>query len=243
MRTRWAAIGAAVAVSLGGGVVLVANAATSGTYNSNIQDGFTFNDVSMNVFQPITPCRLLDTRTGNVPGSSPAVRYQRGIRNAEIGSTSPVNESNNNIEVPFDPAAAGDEASFGTGAGQYYTPLMGDCDESIVNGHDPVAIVVNITIGSMNDAGFMTLYPWDDPEDKPYTSSITVYRTAPTEMNGVTIALAAATDAYNDAVEGMNSFRIYQEEDRGSVDVIIDVFGYYYSQQIVANVEGVDLPL
>ncbi|MTA13398.1 MAG: hypothetical protein F2534_12430 [Actinobacteria bacterium] len=49
-RARWAAIGAAVAVSLGGGSVLVASASvTSGTRS---------------VYVPITPCRLFDTRPG-----------------------------------------------------------------------------------------------------------------------------------------------------------------------------------
>ncbi len=43
-RSRWAAIGAAVAVSLGGGAVFVANAVVGGS-----------------TFVPIEPCRLLDT--------------------------------------------------------------------------------------------------------------------------------------------------------------------------------------
>jgi hypothetical protein len=46
-RTRWAAIGAAIAVSLGGGVSLIANAAGGGTPSSLIN---------------IVPCRLMDTR-------------------------------------------------------------------------------------------------------------------------------------------------------------------------------------
>ncbi|MEP7046713.1 MAG: hypothetical protein ABI949_08545 [Ilumatobacteraceae bacterium] len=46
-RSRWAAIGAAVAVTLSAGGMFVANAASSGDASS---------------FVPITPCRLLDTR-------------------------------------------------------------------------------------------------------------------------------------------------------------------------------------
>ena len=47
VRTRWAAIGAAVAVTLGGGTALVANAAGSGQPSSLVN---------------IVPCRLIDTR-------------------------------------------------------------------------------------------------------------------------------------------------------------------------------------
>jgi hypothetical protein len=47
MRTRWAAIGAAVAVSLGGGATWIANAAGSSSPSS---------------FISIVPCRLMDTR-------------------------------------------------------------------------------------------------------------------------------------------------------------------------------------
>lgn len=49
LRVRWAAIGAAIAVSLGGGVVLIADAATP---------------AAPSTFVPIVPCRLADTRPG-----------------------------------------------------------------------------------------------------------------------------------------------------------------------------------
>ncbi len=48
-RSRWAAIGAAVAVSLGAGGAITSLAASS---------------ASASVFVPVTPCRLLDTRPG-----------------------------------------------------------------------------------------------------------------------------------------------------------------------------------
>ncbi len=60
IRTRWAAVGAAVAVTLGAGGLGVANA--------------TLDSGERTSFVPITPCRLLDTRPGvdNVgPRSSP----------------------------------------------------------------------------------------------------------------------------------------------------------------------------
>ncbi len=47
-RSRWAAIGAAVAVSLGGGVVWIAQAADNSTPSSSLT--------------AIAPCRLMDTR-------------------------------------------------------------------------------------------------------------------------------------------------------------------------------------
>ncbi|NDD98360.1 MAG: hypothetical protein EBZ93_12880 [Actinobacteria bacterium] len=50
MRTRWAAIGAAVAVTLGGGGFFVANA---GTTTPNADDA---------AYHPVTPVRVLDTR-------------------------------------------------------------------------------------------------------------------------------------------------------------------------------------
>ncbi|MBI4885298.1 MAG: hypothetical protein HY826_14720, partial [Actinobacteria bacterium] len=52
-RTRWAAIGAAVAVALGGGTLAWVGAATGSTPSS---------------FVPITPCRLLDTRSTSPVG-------------------------------------------------------------------------------------------------------------------------------------------------------------------------------
>ena len=62
MRVRWAAIGAAVAVTVGGGALGVVNA--------------TVTSGARAVFIPITPCRLFDTR----PDS------QIGLRGAPIAA-------------------------------------------------------------------------------------------------------------------------------------------------------------
>ena len=51
-RSRWAAVGAAVAVTLGGGGLFVAHAASSGASS----------------YVAVTPCRLLDTRAGSGVG-------------------------------------------------------------------------------------------------------------------------------------------------------------------------------
>jgi hypothetical protein len=54
LRTRWAAIGAAVAITLGAGGIGIVSA--------------TVNSGSRTVFVPITPCRIMDTRPGFVVG-------------------------------------------------------------------------------------------------------------------------------------------------------------------------------
>ena len=60
IRTRWAAIGAAVAITLGAGGIGITNAATSSGEKP--------------IFKPIEPCRLVDLRPGTdqvVPRSAP----------------------------------------------------------------------------------------------------------------------------------------------------------------------------
>ncbi len=80
MRTRWAAIGAAVAVTLGGGATWAAHAAGSGVASSLVN---------------IVPCRLMDTRAGedNIgPRSTPI--------GADESYVTPVRGSNGNCVVP-----------------------------------------------------------------------------------------------------------------------------------------------
>ena len=86
-RTRWSAVGAAIAVVLGAGVVLPsANAAITGGNRA--------------VFVPIEPCRLFDTR------SAPATV---GPRATPIGPaeshTQQVTGSNGRCEIPLDATA------------------------------------------------------------------------------------------------------------------------------------------
>ncbi len=77
MRSRWAAIGAAIAVTLGAGGVVMAGAASSGA----------------SVFVPIVPCRLLDTRPPGVGGRTTPL----GV--AET-ATFTVHGTNGNCTVP-----------------------------------------------------------------------------------------------------------------------------------------------
>lgn len=82
LRTRWAAIGAAIAVSLGGGITLGAHAAGGGGGGGN-------------TYTPITPCRLMDTRGGD---------NTVGTRNAPIGAgeshVATVHGTNGNCTIP-----------------------------------------------------------------------------------------------------------------------------------------------
>ena len=82
VRTRWAAIGAAVAISVGGGGIAITQAAVSSGPRS--------------VFMPIAPCRVFDTRSGdsNVgPRSTPIAAgetYTQQITGANGNCTTPI---------------------------------------------------------------------------------------------------------------------------------------------------------
>ena len=82
VRVRWAAIGAAIAVSLGGGALGVVHATTSSGERA--------------VFVPITPCRLFDTRADQTAGP----------RHVPLGGgetfTQPVRGHNGNCDVAAD---------------------------------------------------------------------------------------------------------------------------------------------
>jgi hypothetical protein len=86
-RTRWSAVGAAVAVAVGAGVVLPsADAAITGGNRA--------------VFVPIEPCRLFDTR------SAPATVGPRATPiGAEESYTQQVTGSNGHCEIPMDATA------------------------------------------------------------------------------------------------------------------------------------------
>jgi hypothetical protein len=86
LRVRWAAVGAAVAVALGGGVLQITHA----TSNSGVRS----------VFVPITPCRLVDTRVAP---------DQVGSRSTPLGPgeifTQQVTGTNGNCTIPTDAVA------------------------------------------------------------------------------------------------------------------------------------------
>jgi len=85
-RTRWAAIGAAVAITIGGGAVTIANA--------------TVSEGTRAVFVPITPCRLFDMRP------APNQVGPRGTAlTANETHTQPVVGNNGNCSIPGDAVA------------------------------------------------------------------------------------------------------------------------------------------
>jgi hypothetical protein len=82
-RARWAAVGAAVAVSIGGGGLLTASA--------------SLGSGERTVFVPITPCRVMDTRSG----SDNVGPRSGGIASADTYSVS-VLGTNGNCTIPTD---------------------------------------------------------------------------------------------------------------------------------------------
>jgi hypothetical protein len=244
MRTRWAAIGAAVAVSFGGGAIFVANAGVSNNATS---------------FVPIKPCRLLDTRTST----------QVGARLGRIGPTDPVASADqlvrNDITVIFDPGAA----TLSTSVSGVNRGLMGEttlivgaelngCDTrlntdggadydptDIDRRDEPIAVALNVTAIESTANSFITVYPWqviDDesgvartqrpfvshmnpiPSHGPITNSVTV-ALADTTASSARISGASCDTSAASYCAGYKAFRIYN--DKGLTHVIVDVVGYY----------------
>lgn len=137
-RSRWAAVGAAVAVTIGGGAVLPGADAL-------ISSG------SKTVFVPITPCRLFDTRPApdNV-----------GSRTSPLGSgdtfTVPVRGTSGNCTIP---AGAGgvvmNVTAVGPTASSYLTVYPGDATQrplssnlNTVAGGPPTPNQVTVLLGA-----------------------------------------------------------------------------------------------
>ena len=84
-RSRWAAVGAAVAVTIGAGGVLTTSAAS-------LEGG--------SLFVPITPCRLLDTREPD------GVGQRSGPLGADEIFSPQVSGAHGDCEIPADATAA-----------------------------------------------------------------------------------------------------------------------------------------
>jgi hypothetical protein len=82
------------------------------------------------------------------------------------------------------------------------------------------AIATNVTIVNPTSSSFLTVYPADAPT-RPKASNLNWLPTSPPTPNQVTVGLSAngAINVYNLA---------------GSVDVIVDIVGYYVQAQIAA---------
>jgi hypothetical protein len=168
-----------------------------------------------------------------------------GVRRGAIGPSLPLASTNqltnNDITVVFDPDADG----LLTAMSHTVTAkrVMGDCDPaaagtSILSGDDPVAVVLNVTAVNPSANSFITLYPWtsmlgtDETADtaaRPFVSHLNPVRSGSPTPNAVTVALDSTA---NPTVIGgetrttqYKAFRVYNNQ--GSVEVIIDVVGYY----------------
>ncbi len=86
-RTRWSAIGAAIAVTLGGGLAIP-------------RAGASVTSGERNIFVPVVPCRLFDFRTGdsNIGSRSTPLDAQEVF-------TQPVTGTNGNCTIPADATA------------------------------------------------------------------------------------------------------------------------------------------
>jgi len=159
-RSRWAVVGAVAAVVTGAGGL-------SSSTSAVVESG------ERTVYVPISPCRLLDTRSGasNV-----------GARSTPIGAGE-----------TFATAVRGNNGSCSIPAGA-------------------VGIGTNVTIDNPTSASFLSIRPSDAP---PATASNLnwIANQAPTP-NAVTTKLSA---------DG----RISIFNNSGTVDVIIDIVGYY----------------
>ncbi|MEP7046634.1 MAG: hypothetical protein ABI949_08150 [Ilumatobacteraceae bacterium] len=129
---------------------------------------------SPSVFVPITPCRLVDTRTGDI---------HVGARTTPIGANEAVTlavwGANGNCTIP----------STATGIATNTT-------------------AVNPTAGS-----FLTVYP-ADASPRPTASNLNFVAGSPPTPNQVTVGLSAA-----------GAIAVYNLT--GTVDVIVDIVGYY----------------
>jgi len=246
IRSRWAAVGAAVAVTLGGGTFMVANAA----------------DAPDLLFNAITPCRLMDTRSDVDPVATSKVE-NLGIRKGVVQDKTKGNTVNNDITVIFDKDASNNGSNNFTL--QYgntdFRPILGDCDAQFEGSGDlvditPSALLLNVTTVSMSANGFVTVYPWQtlsnsgtSVSNRPYYSNLNPISSLPSVSNNVTVMLAAvgattyipnvkcAAGSHSTETSsgsgiwagsdcgGLDGFRVYNEN--GNAHVIIDVLGYY----------------
>lgn len=161
---RTAAFAAGVLATLGGGLVF-------GTLATQADEP---DDELATTFTPITPCRLLDTRSGD---------HNVGPRNTPIGP---------------------DEA-YTLGV----TGMVGQCD--LPDGIAGVAL--NATALNATAATFLTLYPGGT--ELPLASNLNVEPGQPPTPNKVDVGVFP-----NRELAIYNRF--------GSVDVVVDVTGYYH---------------
>ncbi|MCU1390695.1 MAG: hypothetical protein JWL72_4033 [Ilumatobacteraceae bacterium] len=133
-------------------------------------------------YVPITPCRLVDTRTGS----------------NNVGS----------LAAPLGPGETVTLAVWGTN---------GDC--TIPN--NATGIAANVTAVNPTAGSFVTVYP-ADADPRPAASNLNVVAGGAPTPNQVTVGLssAGAISVYNNG---------------GTVDIVIDVVGYYQPEATVTQ--------
>lgn len=143
-RSRWAAVGAALAISVGGGGVLISSAADSTPPSS---------------FVAITPCRLIDTR----PGTDNV-----GTRSTPLGAgetfTASVTGSNGSCSLPTDATAVSMNVTvIGPTAASYLTVFPADASRPVsanlnwVAGQAPTPNAVTSDLSSDGKVSFYNL--------------------------------------------------------------------------------------
>jgi hypothetical protein len=165
-RSRWAAIGAAVAVSLGaGGIGLIAHAA-----NSNPSS-----------FVSITPCRLFDTRPATLVGdrNTPLNTGEEFVRQ--------VWGANGNCTIPSNATAISYNITVPTGVDSFLTVFPADATRPNSSSINPVrgeSIKANGGIVGLSAAGAIKIYTHTGPVD------------ALLDITGYYFPSAAGPDAY-----------------------------------------------
>ena len=147
-RSRWAGIGAAVAVSLGaGGVGLIAHAAGTATPSS---------------FVAITPCRLFDTRAGEPVGdrTTPLAADETFVRQ--------VTGTNGNCTIPAGATAINYNLTIPDGLDGFLTLYPADAGRPNASSINPVTgqgVKVNGGTVGLSASGAIALYTLRGPLD------------------------------------------------------------------------------
>lgn len=168
-RSRWAGIGAAVAVSLGaGGIGLIAHAAGSSAPSS---------------FVSITPCRLFDTRPATLVGD------RNTPLNAGEDFLRQVTGTNGNCTIPSTATGISYNLTVPTGINGFLTVYPADAARPLSSNINPVAgegVKSNSGIVGLSATGAIKVYTLTGPVDAllDITGYFLPASTAPQTMTG-----------------------------------------------------------
>jgi hypothetical protein len=196
-RSRWAAFGAAVAVSLGGGAVFVANAVGQ----------------EASSFVAIEPCRLLDTREDSPVGGDGRIGPTADLEEPQLGT--------NDITVFFDPDAAdlgkmGECGDLAIEAGDEPVAIV----MNVTTVSASAGSFLTIYPWRVMSGDYTT-----DESARPFISQLNPWPVPQPITNSVTVALGDTEGLEDDSENGLRALRVYNHV--GRVHVILDVVGYY----------------